>query len=258
MTALAADRNTKEAIGDMEVFPVAGTTKIYAGSSVGIKPDGYAAPGADLEGMKAVGRAEEMVDNSGGADGDLTIKVKRGIFEFTGAGFTIADVGKEVFISDDQTVALRTDNHVLAGRIEQYLSATSVYVDMRSHGSAREFMITRRIAGATAANYDDCFIAPFGCELVEAKEVHDDVGTDGGSVECGIEKLTGTQTPGNGVDMLASDFDLKATKDTVLEGALHATIANRQLAEGDRIALKDTGTLTAVGNVIVTLVLRKI
>ncbi len=111
---------------------------------------------------------------------------------------------------------------------------------------------------ATAANYGVFFIAPFACEVVSVREAHTTAGTDAGAVTLDIEKLTGTQAPDAGVSVLSATIDLKGAANTVQAPALTATTANKRLAAGDRLCLKDAGTLTAVAGVAVTVELKRI
>ena len=106
-------------------------------------------------------------------------------------------------------------------------------------------------SAATAANYGVFWIAPFACTLVEFREVHQTAGTDAGAVTLQLEKLTGTQALDAGVTMLNATLSLKATINSVQTATLTNTFANRNLARGDRLALLDAGTLTAVANVTV-------
>ena len=106
---------------------------------------------------------------------------------------------------------------------------------------------------ATATNYGVFFIAPFPCAVLSVREVHGTAGSDGGSVGLNIEKLTGTQALGSGVDVLSADLSLKATANTVQEGVITTTIVNRNLKKNERLALKDVGTLTAVADVAITI-----
>lgn len=104
-------------------------------------------------------------------------------------------------------------------------------------------------AALTASNYGVFFIAPKPCVVLQVKEVHQVAGTDSGSVLVNIEKLTGTQALDAGVLVMSTAISLKATANSVQNGSMSPTIANRRLAEGDRLAVKDTGTLTSVSNV---------
>lgn len=114
-------------------------------------------------------------------------------------------------------------------------------------------------AAATAANYGVFFIAPFACTVVSVREAHTAAGTDAGAVTLDIEKLTGTQALDAGVAVLgATKINLKGAANTVQAPALTATAADKTLAAGDRLALKDTGTLTAVAGVTVTVELKAV
>ena len=65
-------------------------------------------PGAVPTGCIGVGRAEEAVDNTGGAAGDLTVKWRAGVFLMANASGDLVAAGDEdaaCFIADDQTVA---------------------------------------------------------------------------------------------------------------------------------------------------------
>lgn len=104
----------------------------------------------------------------------------------------------------------------------------------------------------TAGNYGVIFANPFENAVVTSvSEVHQIAGTDGGSVTLNIEKLTSGQALGSGVEVLATSLSLKTTKDIVQYGTLTQILANKQLKKGDRLALKDTGTLTALVGVCI-------
>lgn len=109
MGALTADRNTHMKDGELLAVPVAANVKIFAGSLVAASATGYATPGATATTLTYLGRAEELVDNTGGAAGAKTIQVRRGkAFKFANLGadaVTQAALGKACYIVDDQTVA---------------------------------------------------------------------------------------------------------------------------------------------------------
>ncbi len=131
MAALTQDRNTTRKAGGQAAYPVAAGVKIYAGAMVCLNASGYAVPAADIVGLKFVGVSRQYVDNTGGANGAQTVLVwKEGVFDFEASGMTAADVGKPVFVSDDQTVALSTTNAVGCGIITEVESATKVWIDI--------------------------------------------------------------------------------------------------------------------------------
>lgn len=106
-------------------------------------------------------------------------------------------------------------------------------------------------AAATATNYGVFFIAPFSCYVNKIWEVHMTAGSDAGAVTLTIERLQGAEALDAGDTLLASTINLKGTADTVVTPTLTETTTNRNLAVGDRLAMDDAGTLTAVANVTV-------
>ena len=116
--------------------------------------------------------------------------------------------------------------------------------------------ITASLPGAlsaTAANYGVFFIASRPIEVMKVSEAHTTAGSDGGAVTLQIEKLTGTTALDSGSTILATAFDLKGTANTVVSYQGVGLTVNVQLREGDRLALKDTGTPTDVAGVCVTI-----
>ncbi|MDI1278066.1 hypothetical protein [Methylobacter sp.] len=111
MTALTASRNTLERAGEVRGYPVKASTACYMGG-LAVLNAGYAAPGTTATGLIAIGLFEEDADNSAGAAGAITVRVKQGVFLFnnSAAGDAIAqaDVGADCYIVDDNTVAKTT------------------------------------------------------------------------------------------------------------------------------------------------------
>ncbi len=106
MAALTSDRNTEYSLGDLLSMPVAGSTRIFAGSLVCIGEDGYAVPAADTAGLLFAGVATAQADNRNGEDGDVRVVVRRrGRYRFNYQGsLTQAGLGARVYAVDDQTV----------------------------------------------------------------------------------------------------------------------------------------------------------
>lgn len=135
MTALTKDRNTPKRIGEVFNLPVATSKKIFAGSIVMLNATGYATPGAAATGQICAGRANEQVDNSAGADGDLFVDVEPGVFHFANSAaadeITAAEIGDSCYIADDQTVAKTdgTGTRSVAGKVVG-VDADGVWVRM--------------------------------------------------------------------------------------------------------------------------------
>ncbi len=107
--SLTADRNTPRLEGDIKQMLMASGAKIFAGGLVMRNATGFAKPGAEAINLRGAGVAYEQVDNSAGGDGDLSVKVREGVFVFdnsaAGDEITAADIGKLCYAVDDQAVA---------------------------------------------------------------------------------------------------------------------------------------------------------
>ncbi len=123
MAALTGDRNTARRDGEILSMGVAAAKKIYAGALVARDANGYATPGAVATTLRGAGRAEAQADNSSGADGDIPVEVRKGVFKFANSAaadeITAADIGNDCYIVDDQTVAKTdgTGTRSVAGKV---------------------------------------------------------------------------------------------------------------------------------------------
>lgn len=122
MAALTKERETThERQGRERTVGVATNAVIFAGAGVVANASGYAAP-AGTAGL-TLGRAEESVDNTGGANGAKSVRVRAGCFPFgNSAGadeIKATDVEKDCYWVDDQTVALTdgTSTRSRAGKV---------------------------------------------------------------------------------------------------------------------------------------------
>jgi hypothetical protein len=131
--ALSRERNTTS-LGDglVREIGVKASAVIYNGSLV-VQDAGVAAPGRTANTLVAIGKAEHTVDNTGGADGAKRVRVKRGIHGFNnlaGDPVVAADLGKDCYVVDDETVA-RTSaggTRSIAGRVFS-IDGGTVFVD---------------------------------------------------------------------------------------------------------------------------------
>lgn len=105
-------RNTSQFAGDFLVLPMKAGAIIFAGTLVAIDAAGFAVAATKAADLTAAGRAEETVDNTGGADGALALKVARGVFKWDNDAtnpVTVAHVLKPCYMQNDGTVtALET------------------------------------------------------------------------------------------------------------------------------------------------------
>lgn len=136
MAALTSDRDTPRKYLEraLDPVPVAASTVIYAGSQVAINAAGYAVPAADTAGLRVLGRAEQTVDNSAGANGDESVPVTKGVFRYDNAAgadaIVDADIGASAYVYDDQTVGKNTAtiaNAIVSGTVDS-IDAGGVWV----------------------------------------------------------------------------------------------------------------------------------
>ena len=130
MTALSQARPAVQIEGRQSNPPVKGATTIHQGGLV-VMDTGLAVPGRTATGLIAVGVAQQTVVNSG-ADGAKKVPTERGCFKFANLGadaVTAADIQKDCYIVDDQTVAKTsgTNTRSVAGKVIE-VEADGVFV----------------------------------------------------------------------------------------------------------------------------------
>lgn len=132
--ALTADRNTPLKDGELIAPPVAANAKCYAGGIAVANASGYAAPGSTALNLVYLGRFEETVDNTGGANGAKTVKIRRKKAflwkNSAGDAVTQAEMGKTCYIEDDETVSKTngTGTRSAAGKVAG-IDANGVWVE---------------------------------------------------------------------------------------------------------------------------------
>lgn len=150
MSAASSEINTPERPGSVTRYPIAAATVIFAGIIAGLNSSGFLVPASDAAGIRVMGRAEQTVDNSAGAAGDLSADVKEGVFKWNNSGSAAVDPddrGKIAYVEDDNTVAETGGTHkVKAGRIVD-VEADGVWIDTRS-GQAALVPVADTITGA--------------------------------------------------------------------------------------------------------------
>lgn len=104
---------------------------------------------------------------------------------------------------------------------------------------------------ATAANYEVFAIMPFNGYIEEVWETHRVASTSG---TVNIEILSSTQALDGGKTALSSALSTAGAADTPQRGTLSTTLSDRQFNRGDRLALKDAGTLTNSAGLLVTVI----
>ena len=128
MAALTKDRNTGRRQAKRFSDLVGAAVKIFTGSIVALNATGYAVPGVTATTLVARGIAQETIDNSGGADGDLRVEVMGGQQAYhvvNDGSIDRTHIGKTCYIVDDQTVAATdgTATRSVAGTVADVDSA---------------------------------------------------------------------------------------------------------------------------------------
>lgn len=164
MSALTADRAPVTEAGGRVSAPVEEATRIFGGSLVNYNSAGYAVPGADTDGHVFAGVAYEQVDNRDGADGDLDVElITEGVVHFVATGLSADDVGKPLYVKDDQTVVLgggTLTEGVYCGTLAYYKSATVAPVRLDVISPSRRTrkgdvqLFTFEMTGPNATTFD--------------------------------------------------------------------------------------------------------
>lgn len=105
---LTKDRDTVARDPALLAYPIAAGVKIFAGALVVLSAAGFLQPGTTALGLRAVGRAEDQYDNTGGAAGAITGTARRGVYFYKNSvadPIAQADCGNACFVADDETVA---------------------------------------------------------------------------------------------------------------------------------------------------------
>jgi len=154
MTSLTEDKKLEYQEGVELAFEMAASEKVFGGALSCVNAAGYCLEGSDTAGLIFQGIAMEQVDNSSGSDGDLSIVLRRrGLVKvIMGTAITIANVGDNVFIEDDQTVDLTANvtHDIFCGIIAGYIDTTHAWIDIEP--AIRQADVATHIADASAAH----------------------------------------------------------------------------------------------------------
>ena len=118
---------------DKGSIPVAATKVLPANGLVFRTDTGFATDVIASGANPFMGIAEKMADNSAGAAGDINVEVWREgqfLLPFTGATLTQADIGKNVYATDNNVLTLTEENRSFVGVMTEFVTATSAYVDI--------------------------------------------------------------------------------------------------------------------------------
>lgn len=135
MPALTTDRDTQRMSGHRRALPLEANAKVFGGGIACVNAAGRLTRGITATGLRCVGVALQLYDNTGGAAAAITGEAERGVFgPFANSAstdqITNADIGADCFIVDDQTVAKTngTNTRSVAGKV-YLVDAQGVWVD---------------------------------------------------------------------------------------------------------------------------------
>lgn len=239
--ALTQDRNTPRLDGEFKSLGAAAQL-IYGGALVCRNAAGYAAKGAAALGMHGVGRAEERVDNSGGSPGDLSIRVREGVFRYANSAaadeITIAEIGKVAYVVDDQTVAktsgpgTRSPAGIIVGVDELGVHVLLNEGVLAAYLAGRRFLVPVRVATLVGANVYRA-LSPFAGRVVKIWSVIEGVLTTGDATL--TAKINGAAII-TGVITITQAGSAAGDKDSCVPTAANV------VAEGDELSLTVGGT----------------
>ena len=143
-SVLSADAQIPRKEAGLQSFPVEATTQIYKGAMVCTNAAGYLAAAADTAGYKFQGIAYENV--LGTTQGAKNCRVHTsGVFKLPATSITQAMVGQLMYVTDDGTIDDTSTNFVCCGRLVEYVSATSGWVDIGQRGLTNDSDLIRLV-----------------------------------------------------------------------------------------------------------------
>jgi hypothetical protein len=121
-------------------YQIANTEKPIKGAIAAVTAGGYlasVAAGNKATNVLAVipletktASANGVISSTGEADANCVQGYISGIFQITTSGLTIADLGSKLYVTDNYTFTTTSVDNTLVGTIVQFISATTVYVDL--------------------------------------------------------------------------------------------------------------------------------
>ncbi len=142
MAQLTADRKSERKQGSLFALPAAAAARVYAGALVTADNAGYLQPATDASGQVFVGVSKKETDNSTGLNGDVTCEgYLKGVSQMNASGITQADLVKEAFVVDDNTIGL--------GVVAQPVNVTGVTVHRTANSEGGTKSLSYTNAGTT-------------------------------------------------------------------------------------------------------------
>lgn len=117
MANLTANRNLQDRMGRRFGYKVKAGVHIFRDAIMAVTAAGLLLKPGDVGAVAVVGLAPTEADNTNGADGDLVLEPRRGIFPLTVPGATHAHIKATVYCTDDNTLTLTASTNLAMGTL---------------------------------------------------------------------------------------------------------------------------------------------
>ncbi|MFO0972766.1 MAG: hypothetical protein U1A27_04905 [Phycisphaerae bacterium] len=223
---------------ELRSYKVLGAAHIYKGALVGVqRSSGYVRPLQSGDGFAGI--AYEEADNTSGSSGDKSVRVyTQGDFALAVTGATQASIGRPVFASADDTVALASTGGVaLAGLCVDVPASNQAIVRIGPLGDSEKLQTAQALLTSQtgSATTNPVMITGRAIVVLSAEVVFNSK-PDAGTLDVG----TGNTTPNE----LVSGFNLTTLTNharTVL------TLAGSAVAKDTRIWAKVSAATSSAG-----------
>ena len=109
-------------------YPVKAGVRIFKRAMVGITADKLAVPVGAAGCVAVIGLATNAVDNRTGVDGEVQVRVDKGVFRMPFAAAAPSNIRAQVFALDDQTLQLTNANSALLAGTLDAIDAEGVWI----------------------------------------------------------------------------------------------------------------------------------
>lgn len=241
--ALTANRDVDHYIDqELRSYQVAAAANVFKGALVGLSAGGYAQP--LTAGDPFVGIAYEEADNTTGSAGDISVRVYTlGDFGVTLTGATVADVGRPVCASADDTLTFVSNGNSYVGTVVDLVQTNEIILRI-DPGHEQVKTITHAVENLSAgSDIAARSIHSFDADgwIVAVRVVNQATAAAGidGSNTCVVTVGTGAGT------VATQTFDGSPAFPAANTAADLGTISNAHAAAGSVITLAVTNGATA-------------
>lgn len=127
------------------------------------------------------------------------------------------------------------------------------YQDLKNKDLLSETAFVFGTLAATSTNYGRILTLNRPIQIVGIQEIHETAGSDAGAVTLDVVVVDDGSAISTGTSLLATTFNLKSTANTLVRKQKRDLSSARLIEPNQTVALKTSGTLTAVAGVCVTI-----